>query len=101
MSAYDRKGCKAGHELLFDAIEIDHFSPPILHLMLGLVNHICANLVSELQAGCEAFTDACFELEGTLVQKEEEVTNAKEERRLHELHGGGNIQCWKASTCWA
>jgi hypothetical protein len=101
MSAYDRKGCKDGHELLFDAIEIDHFSPPILHLMLGLVNYIYANLVSELQAGYEAFTDAYFELEGILVQKEEEVTNTKEERRLHELFSGSNIQYWKVSTCRA
>ena len=103
LSPFQRKGCnKELHELLFNAIEIDHFSPPILHLLLGLANCIYTNLVAELQAGYELYTDEYFELETAMVKAEEEVAKVKEERRRHELFSGNNIKYWKViTTCWA
>jgi hypothetical protein len=102
MTAGERKGCnKEFHGLLFDAIDIDHFSPPILHLLLGLANYIYANLVAELQAGYESYTATYFELEAAMAQAEEELVDIKEERRRHELFSGNNIKYWKVSTCRA
>jgi hypothetical protein len=86
---------------LFDAIDIDHFSPPILHLLLGLANYIYANLVAELQAGYESYTAEYFELEAAMAKAGEELAKIKEERRRHELFSGNNIKYWKVSTCRA
>ena len=56
-------GFKTDLELLFDAVDIDHFIMPVLHLSLGLVNGVYKNLVAECQAGYEAFTEEYYELE--------------------------------------
>jgi hypothetical protein len=102
MSPFQRKGCnKAFHGLLFDAIAIDHFSTPSLHLLLGLVNCIYVNIVAELQAGYESYTDEYFKLEAAMGQAEETLAKIKEERRRHELFSGNNITYWKVSTCQA
>ena len=102
LKPHERKGCnKELHELLFDAIDIDHFSVPILHLLLGLANYIYANLVAELQAGYESYSAEYFNLETAMAKAEETLAKVKEERRRHELFCGNNITYWKVSTCRA
>jgi hypothetical protein len=56
LNAFEKKGCKIDHLLMFDAIDFDHFVPPIFHILLGLVNSIYNNLLAELQAGYELCT---------------------------------------------
>jgi hypothetical protein len=57
LSAFEKKGCKIDHLLMFDAIDIDQFVLPVLHVLLGLVNDIYKNLLTEMQAGYEVYTD--------------------------------------------
>jgi hypothetical protein len=102
LTPHQRKGCnKELHELLFDAIDIDHFSGPILHLLLGLANYIYANLVAELQAGHASYSADYLDLETAMAKAEEKLAEIKEERRRHELFSGSNITYWKVSTYWS
>jgi hypothetical protein len=84
LKPFERKGCKIDHELMFDAIDFDHFVLPVL---LGLANDIYKNLLAELQAGYEAYTDEYVEPERARVIAEASHQDAKDERAEHErLH---------------
>ena len=48
---------------IFDAIDVDHYVIPVLHLTIGLVNDVLDHLVSECQAAAEEFTQRYYALE--------------------------------------
>jgi hypothetical protein len=35
---------------IFDAVDVDHYGMPVLHLTIGIVNAILDHLVEEMQA---------------------------------------------------
>jgi hypothetical protein len=84
LNAFEKKGCKICHLLMFDAIDFDHFVLPVLHILLGLVNDIYKNLLAELQAGYEAYTDAFVELESEWTITAANHRDAKDEKAEHE-----------------
>jgi hypothetical protein len=45
--------CGGKEQPLFDAIDTDHFIPPVLHLSIGKGNNILKNMTTELQAAVE------------------------------------------------
>jgi hypothetical protein len=55
--------CGVKEQPLFDAIEIDHYIPPVLHLTIGKGNDVLENLTKELQAAGEAYTNDYYRLE--------------------------------------
>jgi hypothetical protein len=97
LNAFDKKGCKIDHLLMFDAIDFDHFVPPVLHILLGLVNDIYKNLLAELQAGYEVYTDAYVELESEWAIAAATHRNAKEEKAEHERLYGNYTKYLKVS----
>jgi hypothetical protein len=80
-----RKGFKTDLELLFDAVDIDHFIVPVLHLSLGLVNGVYKNLVAECQAGYEAFTEEYYELEEAVFKEKDRLEVLKAEKNRKEV----------------
>jgi hypothetical protein len=84
LNAFDKKGCKIDYLLMFDAIDFDNFVPPVLHILLGLVNDIYKNLLAELQAGYEVHTDAYVELESEWAIAAGAHWDAKDEKAEHE-----------------
>ena len=48
---------------IFDAVDVDHYVIPVLHLTIGLVNDVLDHLVSECQAAAEVFTQQYYDLE--------------------------------------
>jgi hypothetical protein len=48
---------------LFDAIDTDHYIPPVLHLTIGKGNDVLMNLIHELQAAGEAYSEEYFNKE--------------------------------------
>ena len=48
---------------VLDAVEVDHYVVPVLHLTIGLVNDVLDHLVAECQAAAEEFTVEYYELE--------------------------------------
>jgi hypothetical protein len=91
LTVQQRKGLKKCHTLLFDAVDIDHYVPPILHIMLGLVNAVWKNLLAEVQAGFESYTDDYILLEEQMFQAKEESDEAKTEVVEYERWAGN----WK------
>jgi hypothetical protein len=85
---------------LFPAVDIDHFVLSVLHVLLGHGNCIYDNLIAELQAGYEVFSDAHVELEKALREKELEFAQAKEERKRHEQCRGTHFKCLNVSRFW-
>ncbi len=57
----ERKGVRTVP--IFDAIDIDHYVLCVLHIQIGAINGVYDNLVAELQAGCEVFTEEYIEAE--------------------------------------
>jgi hypothetical protein len=57
----ERGGVK--EQPLFDAIEIDHYVPPVLHLTIGKGNDVLENLTKELQAAGEAYSNDYYKIE--------------------------------------
>jgi hypothetical protein len=57
----ERQGAK--EVPLFDAADVDHYAMPVLHLTIGIVNDILDNLVEEMQATGEWYTDDYYRLE--------------------------------------
>jgi hypothetical protein len=97
LNAFDKKGCKIDHLLMFDAIDFDHFVPPVLHILLGLVNDIYKNLLAELQAGYEVYTDAYVKLESEWAIAAATHRNAKDEKAEHERLYGNYAKYLKVS----
>ena len=56
---------------LLTAVDVDHSSLPVLHLMLGVVNKVEESLMTEIQAGCEAYTPQYVNLECNLEKLKE------------------------------
>jgi hypothetical protein len=81
LKPFERKGCKIDHKLMFNAIDLDHFVLPVL---LGLANDIYKNILAELQAGYEAYTDEYVELKREQVITEASHQDAKDEKAEHE-----------------
>jgi hypothetical protein len=101
LDSFDKKGCKNGHKLLFDSVEIDHYVFPVLHVeLLGLVNDIYDNLVAELQAGYESFTEKYYELEDDLCRANVMLEEANAERKDHEKYQGNYVKFMKVRTRW-
>ena len=48
---------------VIDAVEVDHYVIPVLHLTIGLVNDVLDHLVGECQAAAEEFTQQYYALE--------------------------------------
>lgn len=48
---------------VIDAVEVDHYVIPVLHLTIGLVNDVLDHLVGECQAAAEEFTQRYYALE--------------------------------------
>jgi hypothetical protein len=57
----EKKGVK--EKPIFDAIDTDHYANPTLHLSIGLGNDALKNLILEMQAACEKYTDGYYEAE--------------------------------------
>lgn len=64
---------------IFDAIEVDHYVVPVLHLTIGLANDMLDHLVSECQAAAETFTTAYYILEGELARVVQDLGQASVE----------------------
>jgi hypothetical protein len=58
---------------LFDAVDVDHYIMPVLHLTIGLVNDILDHLVEEMQAAGEWYTDDYYRLEEEVIQADREL----------------------------
>jgi hypothetical protein len=70
----DGRGLKVELNLIFDAIDFDHFVLQVLHILLGLANNVYDNIVAECQAGYEYFADWCYyKLEKLLAVVEADV----------------------------
>jgi hypothetical protein len=79
MTPDERKGVNKTPPLL-TAIDIDHQLPPALHLELGAGNGVEKNLIPEIQAACEKWSEDYLKLE----------------RRLERLNSDlGLLQTWK------
>ncbi len=88
LSTFEKKGCKIDHLLMFDAIDIDHFVLPVLHVLLGLANDIYKNILTEMQAGYEVYTDEYVALEREWIIAAANHQDAKDEKAEHErLYG--------------
>jgi hypothetical protein len=48
---------------ILDAVDVDHYVVPVLHLTIGLVNDVLDHLVAECQAAGEEFTGEYYKLE--------------------------------------
>jgi hypothetical protein len=62
----ERRGVK--EVALFDAVDVDHYVMPVLHLTIGIVNDILDHLVEEMQAAGEWYTDNYYRLEEEVIQ---------------------------------
>ena len=80
-------------EKVFDAVDVDHSPPPWLHLQLGIVNNLLANVIEEVQAAAEAWTpeyvnseEHCVWLDNDISllkkAKEEFVRNNKQRKKV-------------------
>jgi hypothetical protein len=58
---------------LFDAVNVDHYVMPVLHLTIGIVNDIPDHLVEEMQAAGEWYTDDYYRLEEEVIQADREL----------------------------
>ena len=94
LSTQERMGFKAGHRLIFNAVEIDHFVPPYLHFLLGLANDAERNFISELQAGFETFTDEYFRLERELQFASDNIRVARKTRNAFD----SVLTAWKRES---
>jgi hypothetical protein len=54
----DRQGVKKVP--LFDAVDVDHYVMPVLHLTIGIVNDVLDHLVEEMQVAGEWYTDEYY-----------------------------------------
>jgi hypothetical protein len=61
---------------IFDAIEVDHYVIPVLHLTIGLVNDVLDHLVQECQAAAEKFSDEYYKLEEEMVRVTQDLMEA-------------------------
>jgi hypothetical protein len=66
---------------LFDAIDTDHYIPPVLHLTLGKGNDVLENMTKELQAAGEAYSLDYYTREKDATNALLNLENAKEELR--------------------
>jgi hypothetical protein len=82
---------------MFDAIDFNHFVLPVLHILLGLVNDIYKNLLAELQAGYEVYTDAFVELESEWTITAANHWDAKDEKAEHDRLYGNSTKYLKVS----
>ena len=64
---------------IFDAMEVDHYVVPVLHLTIGLTNDVLDHLVCECQAAAERFTTAYYILEGELARVTQDLGQASVE----------------------
>jgi hypothetical protein len=88
LSTFEKKGCKINHLLMLDAIDFDHFVLPVFHVLLGLANDIYKNILTEMQAGYEVYTDEYVSLEREWIIAAANHQDATDEKAEHErLHG--------------
>jgi hypothetical protein len=76
---YVQDVCGVKEQPLFDAIDEDHFVPPIVHLTIGKGNDILENLTRELKAVGEAYLANYYETEMNTALTILNLENAKEE----------------------
>jgi hypothetical protein len=81
----ERRGVKT--RPLLDAVDVDHYVLCTLHIQIGTVNDLYNNLIAEVQAGMEGYTDEYLIAEGNWVRGkgvwEEAKSEFKEFQRLH------------------
>jgi hypothetical protein len=83
--AAERKGVRTVP--IFDAIDIDHYVPCVLHMQIGAVNGVYENMVAESQAGCEVFTEEYYELEKQYDKAKHDMRVARDnQREFEQMH---------------
>jgi hypothetical protein len=70
----EKKGVK--EKPIFDAIGTDHYANPSLHLSIGLGNDGLKNLICEMQAACELYTDGYYQAEKDELQAKLKLADA-------------------------
>ena len=50
------RGIRPGSVPIFDAIDVDHYIPPILHIQLGAINTLHESVILEVQSVAEIYT---------------------------------------------
>ena len=75
--------CGVKGQPLFDAINTDHFIPPVLHLTIGKGNDVLENLTKELQAAGEAYSPEYYKLEKNATLALLNLEKAKQELQQH------------------
>jgi hypothetical protein len=79
--------CGVKEQPLFDAIDTDHFIPPVLHLTIGKGNDVLENLTKELQAAAESFSPEYYNLEKDVTLALVNLETAKKElQQFNEGH---------------
>ncbi len=71
--------CGVKEPPLFDAIDTDHFIPPVLHLTIGKGNDVLENMTKELQAAGEAYSPDYYKREKDATLALLNLEKAKEE----------------------
>jgi hypothetical protein len=67
----ERRGVK--EVPLFDAVDVDHYVMPVLHLTIGIVNDILDHLVEEMQAAGEWYTEDYYRFEEEVIRADGEL----------------------------
>jgi hypothetical protein len=67
----ERRGVK--EVPLFDAVNVDHYVMPVLHLTIGIINDILDHLGEEMQAAGECYTDEYYRLQEEFMQANREL----------------------------
>ena len=75
----DIKGVKE-QDPIFDCIDVDKTTTPILHLGLGVINDGVQSIQDELQAACEKWTDEYVQLEKYSVWLDADVKELRKSR---------------------
>jgi hypothetical protein len=81
--------CVVKKQPLFDAIDTDHFIPPVLHLTIGKGNNVLQNMPIKLQAAGEAYSLDYYKREKDTTNASLNLEKAKEE--LQQFNDG-NIE---------